>query len=121
MTPLAPSAAGEASTISVSAIVKASAPASRRRALRSEETRTERTCITLTQSKVLHSDFKKLMQSKAGIIVKICHLLPCESGAMTMAKTKLATQRRFPATSLLMSAAVPLPPSWPSDPNETIS
>ena len=32
-----------------------------------------------------------------------------------------AAHGRFVAASLLMSAAVPVPPSWPSDPNDTIS
>jgi hypothetical protein len=50
----------------------------------------------------------------------ICSRIDDDSASANATIAKVS-HGRFAAASLLMSAAVPAPPSWPSDPNETIS
>jgi hypothetical protein len=50
----------------------------------------------------------------------ICSWIDADAASANATITKVS-HGRFVAASLLMSAAVPVPPSWPSDPNDTIS
>ena len=83
-------------------------------------------CYSQTKQKLLQSEIKSLPRSKTAMMVKICHDLSFAPGSMMMQQAPMRQSQkfahgRFAAASLLMSAAVPVPPSWPSDPNDTIS
>ena len=112
--------AGEASSNGDSAIIATSALARCALATSSEVINAERTCVAPNPIKSCCNPRSKARcnpKPEYGEVM-VRHALPSDDSE---AINRKGSHGRLAAASLLMSAAVPVPPSWPSDPNDTIS